>query len=98
TYPGPNPQSIEASLLMMADVVEAASRSLPDHSIESITELVNRLIDKQVADGMHKDSPLSFRDITTIKQAFIDRLRTMYHVRIAYPKEVTSTTEAAQKQ
>ena len=87
TYPGPNPQSIEASLLMMADVVEAASRSLPDHTTESITELVNRLIDKQVADGMHKDSPLSFRDITTIKQAFIDRLRTMYHVRIAYPKE-----------
>lgn len=85
TYPGPNPQSKEASLLMMADVVEAASRSLPKHDTESITNLVNRLIDAQVAEGLHKDSPLSFRDITLIKEAFIDRLRTMYHVRIAYP-------------
>ncbi len=85
TYPGPNPQSAEASLLMMADVVEAASRSLPDHSPEAITALVNKLIDQQVDDGMHKDSPLSFRDVSVIKQVFIERLRTMYHVRIAYP-------------
>lgn len=85
TYPGPNPQSKEASLLMMADVVEAASRSLPDHNPETIAALVNKLIDGQVAEGLHKDSPLSFRDITTIKKAFIDTLLTMYHVRIAYP-------------
>lgn len=85
TYPGPNPRSAEASLLMMADVVEAASRSLPDHSPEAISALVNRLIDGQVEAGLHKDSPLSFRDVSIIKQAFIDRLRTMYHVRIAYP-------------
>ena len=87
TYPGPNPQSKEASLLMMADVVEAASRSLPDHKPETIANLVNRLIDKQVADGLHKDSPISFHDITVIKQTFIDSLRTMYHVRISYPKD-----------
>lgn len=85
TYPGPNPQSKEASLLMMADVVEAASRSLPDHKPETIRALVNKLIDMQVAEGLHKDSPLSFRDITTIKKAFVDSLLTMYHVRIAYP-------------
>ncbi|MDE7135155.1 MAG: HDIG domain-containing protein [Muribaculaceae bacterium] len=86
TYPGPNPQSKEASLLMMADAVEAASRSLPDHSPEKIEALVNRLIDGQVAAGLHKDSPLSFQDITTIKKSFIKALRTMYHVRIAYPE------------
>lgn len=86
TYPGPNPQSLEASLLMMADVVEAASRSLKEHTPEAISALVNKLIDTQVAEGLHKDSPLSFRDISIIKQAFIDRLRTMYHVRIAYPE------------
>lgn len=86
TYPGPNPQSKEASLLMMADVVEAASRSLKDHNPETIEALVNRLIDAQVAEGLHKDSPLSFRDITTIKKAFINTLLTMYHVRIAYPE------------
>lgn len=85
TYPGPNPQTKEASLLMMADVVEAASRSLPDHKPETITALVNRLIDQQVADGYHSESPLSFRDITTIKQSFIMRLLTMFHVRISYP-------------
>lgn len=85
TYPGPNPQTKEASLLMMADVVEAASRSLPNHDPETIAGLVNRLVDAQVSEGLHSESPLSFRDITTIKQSFIERLRTMYHVRISYP-------------
>ncbi|MDE7369473.1 MAG: HDIG domain-containing protein, partial [Muribaculaceae bacterium] len=87
TYPGPNPQTIEASLLMMADAVEAASRSLPEHTIESITELVNKIIDGQVDAGLHRESPISFRDIQTIKESFINRLRTIYHVRIAYPKQ-----------
>lgn len=87
-YPGPNPQSLEASLIMMADAVEAASRSLPDHSLESISQLVNRLIDGQIAEGLHADSPLSFRDVSIIKQTFINRLRTMYHSRIAYPSDI----------
>lgn len=85
TYPGPNPQSREASLLMMADSVEAASRSMTDHSPEAISSLVNRIIDSQVDDGLHRESPLSFRDIQQAKDAFIARLRTMYHSRIAYP-------------
>lgn len=88
TYPGPNPQTLEASLIMMADSVEAASRSLPDHSTEAITELVNRIIDSQIAEGLHAESPLSFRDIALIKQTFINRLRTMYHARIAYPSDI----------
>ncbi len=86
TYPGPNPQSREASLLMMADSVEAASRSLKEYSMESISELVNRIIDSQINDGLHAESSLSFNDIKMIKEAFIQRLRTIYHVRIAYPK------------
>lgn len=86
TYPGPNPQSREASILMMADAVEAASRSLRDYTVESITTLVNRIIDGQIADGLHNESPLSFRDITAIKQSFIERLRTMYHARVSYPE------------
>ena len=88
TYPGPNPTTKEASLLMMADSVEAASRSLPEHTPEAITELVNKIIDGQVQQGLHSQSPISFNDIKVIKQAFISRLRTMYHVRIAYPPEV----------
>ena len=84
-YAGPNPQTRETSLLMMADSVEAASRSLPDYTTESITGLVNRIIDGQIADGLHNESPISFRDIPAIKQAFIKRLKTMYHARVAYP-------------
>lgn len=84
-YPGPNPRSRETSILMMADAVEAASRSLTDHSPEKITALVNKIIDSQVAEGLHNDSPLSFRDVKAIKDEFARRLRTMYHSRISYP-------------
>ncbi len=87
TYPGPNPKTREASLLMMADSVEAASRSLSEHTPEAISGLVNRIIDGQIADGLHADSPLLFRDIAIIKAAFIKRLMTMYHSRIVYPDD-----------
>lgn len=94
TYPGPNPQTLEASLIMMADAVEAASRSLPDHNTETLTQLVNRIIDTQIAEGLHSDSPLSFRDIGLIKQSFINRLQTMYHARIAYPGDIKPKTDS----
>lgn len=86
TYPGPNPQTREASLMMMADAVEAASRSLPEHTPEAIRELVNKIIDSQIADGLHNESPLHFRDVGIIKDAFVRRLMTMYHSRIVYPE------------
>ncbi|MCH5245560.1 MAG: HDIG domain-containing protein [Muribaculaceae bacterium] len=85
TYPGINPQSRETSLLMMADSIEAASRSMTDHSPEAIQDLVNKIIDGQIADGLHRDSPISFRDIKIVKEVFANRLRTMYHSRISYP-------------
>lgn len=88
TYPGPNPLSREASVLMMADAVEAASRSLDDHSEKSIVGLVNKIIDSQISEGLHNDSPLSFRDVSIIKKEFISRLRTMYHSRISYPESI----------
>lgn len=84
-YPGPNPRSRETSVLMMADAVEAASRSLQEHTQEAITALVNKIIDGQIADGLHNDSPLAFRDIDIIKRAFVKRLMTIYHSRVAYP-------------
>ncbi len=84
-YPGPNPQTRETSLMMMADCVEAASRSLTDHSQAAITDLVNKIIDGQIADGLHNQSTLTFRDIPRIKEAFIKRLSTIYHSRVAYP-------------
>ena len=85
SYPGPDPQSRETSVLMMADAVEAASRSLSEHTREAITELVNRIIDGQIADGLHNESTLEFRDVAKIKEAFVKRLMTIYHSRIAYP-------------
>lgn len=86
TYPGPDPRSRETSLLMMADAVEAASRSLKDYSRESITALVDKIIDGQIAEGLHSNSTLEFRDVKLIKAAFIKRLMTIYHTRVAYPK------------
>lgn len=86
SYPGPNPQSKETSLLMMADSIEAASRSMTDHSPEAISNLVNKIIDAQIAEGLHNESPISFRDVSAIKEVFAQRLRTMYHSRISYPE------------
>lgn len=85
TYPGPNPLSRETSVMMMADAVEAASRSLTEHTPKAISDLVNKIIDSQIADGLHNDSPLTFRDVRIIKDAFIKRLMTIYHSRISYP-------------
>lgn len=90
TYPGPNPQTREASLLMMADAVEAASRSMKEHTPEAIAALVNKIIDGQIAEGLHNESPISFRDVQAVKESFIQRLRTMYHSRISYPEPIKS--------
>jgi len=95
TYPGPNPQSKETSILMMADSVEAASRSMTEHSPEAIAALVNKIVDGQISDGLHNESPLSFRDINMIKEVFSQRLRTMYHSRISYPELKKNVAEPA---
>lgn len=85
-YPGPNPQSKETAILMMADSVEAASRSLPDYSPESIDQLVEKIINSQENDGLFKESPISFQDVEKVKETFKKRLATIYHSRIAYPE------------
>lgn len=86
TYPGPNPFTREQALLMMADTCEAASRSLQEYTEESISSLVDRLIDAQVADGCFKDCPITFRDIAQAKQVLTERLKSIYHTRIQYPE------------
>lgn len=87
TYPGPNPFTREQACLMMADAVEAASRSLPDYTEQSIRNLVERLIDAQVADGFFRECPITFRDIQYAKTVLIEKLKTIYHTRISYPTE-----------
>lgn len=86
TYPGPAPHSMETAILMMADAVEAASRSLPEYTEESIGTLVDRIVDGQVSEGHFKECPITFRDITDIKTVFKEKLRTIYHTRINYPE------------
>jgi putative nucleotidyltransferase with HDIG domain len=86
TYSGSNPDTKETAILMMADSVEAASRSLKDYSEESIRGLVNRIIDGQIGDGLLNNAPLTFQNITSIKNVFVDKLLSVYHSRISYPE------------
>ena len=86
TYPGPNPFTREQAILMMADTVEAASRSLSDYTEESITNLVNKLIDAHVNEGHFTECPITFRDISIAKTVLIERLKSIYHTRISYPE------------
>lgn len=93
-YPGPNPQTREQAVVMMCDSVEAASRSLKEYTEESITQLVNRIVDSQLAEGHFKECPITFRDIADAKRTLIDSLKTIYHTRISYP-EVKKPTDQA---
>jgi len=86
SYPGPNPYSKETALLMMADAVEAASRSLKEYTEASISELVDKIIDTQVHEGYFENCPISWQEINKVKETFKEKLRTMYHTRISYPE------------
>ena len=86
TYPGPNPASLEEAILMMADSVEAASRSLNEYTEESVSNLVDRIIDGQVKEGMFNHCPITFENIETAKQTFKEKLKSIYHTRISYPE------------
>jgi cyclic-di-AMP phosphodiesterase PgpH len=85
-YTGTNPTTKETAILMMADSVEAASRSLVEYTEESIAAMVDRIIDTQLSEGFFKESPLTFKEIIEIKEIFKEKLKTMYHTRISYPE------------
>ena len=86
TYPGPNPFTKEHAILMMADAEEAASRSLSEYTDESISNLVDKIIDTQVSDEFFKECPITFLDIATAKAVFKEKLKIIYHTRISYPE------------
>lgn len=86
TYPGVNPFTREQAILMMADAVEAASRSLPEYTEQSIRSLVEKIINGQVSDGYFRDCPITFRDIAYAKTVLIEKLKTTYHTRVIYPE------------
>ena len=84
-YPGTKPSTKEGAILMMADAIEARSRSLSEFTEASITAAVNQMIDAQIADGQFAASPLSFKDVEDIRRVFVSRLLAMNHHRITYP-------------
>jgi len=86
TYPGPIPGSKETTIVMMADAVEASSRSLKDYNEDTIDELVERIINGQIANGSFNNAPISFKDVEIIKSIFKDKLKNIYHSRISYPE------------
>ncbi len=85
TYPGPKPFTKEQAILMMADAVEASSRSLKEYSEEKIRNLIDTIIDNQMEEGQFTLAPITYRDISQIKDCFLKRLNTIYHARIEYP-------------
>jgi len=87
-YPGPKPQSREAAILMLSDGVEASVRSLEEKDEVSIRGMVNRIVDARVEDGQLDEAELTLRNLTQIKEAFVQQLLGMYHTRIQYPDNV----------
>ena len=84
-YPGPKPSTKEGAILMMADAIEARSRSLTEFTEEAISKAVDQMIDSQIADGQFAETPLSFKDVEDIRRVFKTRLSSMNHHRISYP-------------
>lgn len=90
-YPGPKPQTKEAAILMLADSVEAASRTLSQHTHSKIEALVNKIIEHKLTDENQLDeSNLTLKDIETIEQVFVKSLFSMYHGRIDYPGKLSN--------
>lgn len=85
TYPGPKPSTKEAAILMMADAIEARSRTLNELTEQSISDMVDQMIDAQVADGQFSETVLSFKDLEDIRLVFKQKLIEIYHHRITYP-------------
>lgn len=85
-YPGPLPFSKESAILMMVDAVEAASRSLKDYTSEGLEQLVETIINNQQQEGQFNHADITLLEITRIKSLLKNRLKSIYHVRVPYPK------------
>ncbi|MGB0839532.1 MAG: hypothetical protein ACPGXL_05300, partial [Chitinophagales bacterium] len=88
-YPGPTPYSKETAVVMIADSIEAASRSLKNPTEEDINRLVDKIVDHKTQQNQFVNCDISFKDISTIKKVFKKQLRSIYHIRVSYPVEAT---------
>ncbi|MCY4170465.1 MAG: HDIG domain-containing protein [Bacteroidetes bacterium] len=87
TYPGPQPNSKEAGILMLTDTVEAASRTMQDITSEKLQDLIDQLIDHKIEDRQLDNTGLTFRDIFLIKKILLEQLLAFHHVRISYQSD-----------
>ena len=95
-YPGPSPRSKETGILMLADLVEAAARSEEvSQNPNGLRETVDRLVNKRLLEGDLDQAPLTMRELTIIKETFLQVLSGIYHQRIAYPGQRTNATSPA---
>ncbi|MEX0680280.1 MAG: HDIG domain-containing metalloprotein [Balneolales bacterium] len=97
-YNGPIPNSKETGILLLADGVEAASRSMSDHSYQKLENLVNRLVDDRLAEGQLNDCSLTLKDLNIIKEIFTRILQGMYHGRVKYPGQEEDESSAVEDQ
>jgi membrane-associated HD superfamily phosphohydrolase len=88
-YPGPRPYSRETAVVMIVDTVEAACRSLKEHTKEATDAMVDRLIDGKINEGQLDNCPLSYGDIAKIRKMLKTKMMSIYHVRVEYPKMKT---------
>ena len=87
-YPGPKPQTREAAILMLADTVEAAARTLDSYTEDAIREMVERAIKTKVDDGQLDEAPLTISDMTKVREQLIQNLVGAFHRRIPYPDQI----------
>jgi putative nucleotidyltransferase with HDIG domain len=90
TYPGPIPFTKELILVMMADAVEAASRSLKEVNQKTLSDLIDNIFYYQMVEEQYNDAPLTYKDISAIKEVFKKKLMNIYHVRVEYPEPLKS--------
>ncbi len=85
-YPGPKPQSLETVVMMMADAIEAACRTLVEYTPESIEKIVSKIIDAQLEDGQYEDVEITLKQIAKAKKIFSLKIQNIYHSRVVYPE------------
>jgi cyclic-di-AMP phosphodiesterase PgpH len=97
-YPGPRPQTKEAAIVMLADAVEATTRSSDDHSAENVARLVNKIVNEILVEGELDECDLSLRDLDKIKRSFICVMQGIFHPRIKYPELETNGEVGAESE
>ncbi|HKK44009.1 MAG TPA: HDIG domain-containing protein [Balneolaceae bacterium] len=97
-YDGPLPKSKETGILLLADGIEAASRAMKDPNYQKLENLIDKMIDDRVNEGQLSKTPLTFQDLRTIKETFLNILVGIYHSRVEYPEDETEEKKAQKDQ